>query len=87
MNYVWHKEHGEIDRWIADLDEAEMEKSIGEAAKLLKKKQAQQAIEDAKPDPHAHKDKVTLIRELISYLNEEETVLQAIRRIGKGRFC
>ena len=36
MNYVWLKEPGEVDRWIADLDEAEMEKSIGEAAKSLK---------------------------------------------------
>jgi hypothetical protein len=36
MNYVWRKETGEVDRWIADLDEAEMEKSIGEAAKSLK---------------------------------------------------
>jgi hypothetical protein len=36
MNYVWLKEAGEVDRWIADLDEAEMEKSIGEAAKSLK---------------------------------------------------
>jgi hypothetical protein len=36
MNYVWRKERGEIDAWLADMDEASMEKSIGEAAKALK---------------------------------------------------
>ena len=36
MNYVWQKETEEVDRWVADLDEATMEKSIGEAAKSLK---------------------------------------------------
>jgi hypothetical protein len=36
MNYVFKKEHHEIDAWIADLDEAAMEKAIGEAAIALK---------------------------------------------------
>ena len=36
MNYVWAKEKGEPDAWLADMDEAAMEKSIGEAAAALK---------------------------------------------------
>lgn len=36
MNYVWQKDTGEIDTWLADMDEATMEKSIGEAAAAWK---------------------------------------------------
>jgi hypothetical protein len=49
----------------------------------LQRKQAQLAAEEAKPDPHSKKDKKTLIRELMSHLQSGETVLQAMRRIGK----
>lgn len=31
MNFVFKKEHGEVDAWLASMDEASMEKSIGEA--------------------------------------------------------
>ena len=33
MNFVFKKDKGEIDAWLADMDEAAMEKGIGEAAK------------------------------------------------------
>ncbi len=36
MNYVWSKEKVEPDAWLADLDEAAMEKGIGEAAAAQK---------------------------------------------------
>jgi hypothetical protein len=36
MNFVFQKEKGEIDAWLADMDEAAMEQGIGEAAKALK---------------------------------------------------
>lgn len=36
MNYVWQKDQGEVDSWLANMDEATMEKSIGEAAAALK---------------------------------------------------
>lgn len=38
MNFVFQKEKGEIDAWLADMDEAAMEKGIGEAAKALRVK-------------------------------------------------
>lgn len=82
MNYVWHKENEEVDRWVADLDEATMEKSIGEAAKSLKKRQEQQALNDSKDNEYELKDKNILIKELIQYLDPNETALKAMRRIG-----
>ena len=36
MNFVFTKERGEVDAWLADLDEAAMEKGIGEASKAFK---------------------------------------------------
>jgi hypothetical protein len=36
MNFVFQKEKGEIDAWLANMDEAAMEQGIGEAAKALK---------------------------------------------------
>ena len=36
MNFVFQKEKGEIDAWLADMDEAAMEQGIGEAAKALR---------------------------------------------------
>ena len=36
MNFVWTRENEEPDAWLADMDEATMEKSIGEAALAMK---------------------------------------------------
>ena len=36
MNFVFQKEKGEVDAWLADMDEAAMEQGIGEAAKALR---------------------------------------------------
>jgi hypothetical protein len=36
MNFVFQREKGEVDAWLANMDEAAMEQSIGEAAKALK---------------------------------------------------
>ena len=36
LNYVWKKETGEVDSWVAGMDEATMERAIGEAAAALK---------------------------------------------------
>ena len=35
-NFVFKKERGEVDIWLASMDEATMEKSIGEAAEAKK---------------------------------------------------
>lgn len=36
MNFIFRKETGEVDNWLANLDESEMEKAIGEAAAAVK---------------------------------------------------
>ena len=36
MNFVFKKEKGEIDAWVAEMDEVAMEKAIGEAAIAMK---------------------------------------------------
>jgi hypothetical protein len=36
MNFVFKRERGELDAWLANLDEAAMEQGIGEAAQALK---------------------------------------------------
>jgi hypothetical protein len=36
MNFIFKKESVEVDSWLANMDEAEMERSIGEAALALK---------------------------------------------------
>ena len=35
-NYVFKKEKGEIDAWVAGMDEVSMERAIGEAAQAVK---------------------------------------------------
>ncbi len=36
MNFVFKKERGEVDSWVAELDEATMEQGIGETAVAFK---------------------------------------------------
>eukprot|EP01035_Chromulina_nebulosa_P024804 gene24805-32300_t len=36
LNYVFKKEKGEIDAWVAQMDEVSMERAIGEAAFAMK---------------------------------------------------
>lgn len=36
MNFVFRKNKGEIDNWLANMNETEMEKAIGEAANAVK---------------------------------------------------
>ena len=36
LNFVFKKDKGEIDAWLATMDEATMEKSIGEAADAMR---------------------------------------------------
>lgn len=82
MNYVWGKEKAEPDAWLADLDEAAMEKGIGEAAAAQKRKLAAQDEQDSKLASQP-RDRESLRRELFSILQNGETVPKALRRLGK----
>lgn len=78
MNYVWSKEKQEPDAWLANLDEAEMEKSIGEAMKALKKKNQEEGSTEIGPT----KSEKDLKIELLNILQRNENVLLALRRLG-----
>ncbi|CAE7720090.1 Cd2bp2, partial [Symbiodinium microadriaticum] len=81
MNYVWQKDHGEVDSWLADMDEATMEKSIGEAAAALKRKNAKRETEDTGHEVPV--DVKALKLELLTHLQPGETILSTMRRLGK----
>jgi len=78
MNFVWKKDDVERDAWLADMDEATMEKSIGEAAKAMKLKQDK---ENNVETPSIKSDKY-LKQELLAILHPGETVITAMRRLG-----
>lgn len=81
MNYVFKKEKGEVDAWLADLDEATIEASIGEAAaaekKLLEKRKLEEENEAKKPIRTVQE----LKEELLSYMLPEETISSTLRRL------
>jgi len=78
MNFVWRKERAEPDAWLANMDEAAMEKSIGEAAAALKLKKQKEADSEG---PENRSDK-WLKTELLRLLRPGETVITAMHRLG-----
>jgi len=85
-NYVFHrKKKGEEDAWLEGMDEAEVEKSIGEAAEAKRKRQERSAAEETRLQilQRAHTP-AQLKRELLGLLQQGETVARAMRRLGNG---
>jgi hypothetical protein len=82
MNYVFQKERGEVDAWVAEMDEASMEKSIGEAAHALKKRIAKQEQDDMNELNRVKKSSLQLRKELLLLLQPGETLARAMRRLG-----
>eukprot|EP01038_Epipyxis_sp_PR26KG_P014041 gene14041-18832_t len=82
MNYVFKKERGEVDAWVADLDEASMEKAIGEAALALKKKNAKQLNDEQSAEFKQRLTPQQLKMELLTILQRGETVNRAMRRLS-----
>lgn len=78
MNFVWRKERAEPDAWLANMDEAAMEKSIGEAAAALKMKRQK---EEDSVGPENRSDKSLKI-ELLGLLRSGETVISAMHRLS-----
>lgn len=77
---MWSKEKEEPDAWLAGLDEATVEKAIGEAAAARQRREASEALI---PEVISV-DKFALKQELISLLVPGETVPAALRRLGGG---
>ena len=87
MNYVFKKEKGEVDAWLADLDEATVEAAIGEAAaaekRIAEKRKLEEEVDAKKPIKTVQE----LKEELLSYMQPEETIAGALRRLSgkKGK--
>ncbi len=85
MNYVFKKEKGEVDAWVAEMDEVAMEQAIGEAAKAVKRKAAEREEQDRRDAMREFKTAIQLKKELIALMQAKETVAGAMRRLsGKG---
>jgi hypothetical protein len=82
MNYVFKKERGEIDAWVAEMDEVSMEKAIGEAAIAMKKKAAKRDLDEITQASKPAKTTLELKLELLEILKPTETISSAIRRIS-----
>eukprot|EP01040_Poterioochromonas_malhamensis_P001118 gene1118-1186_t len=82
MNYVFKKEKGEVDAWLAGLDEATVEAAIGEAAvaekKLLEKRKHDEEEEAKKPIRSTQE----LKEELLSFMLPSEKIATTLRRLS-----
>ena len=86
MNYVFKKEKGEIDAWIANLDEATVEAAIGEAAAAEKKLARKRELDELEAERKPKKSVLELKEELLTYMQPTETISGALRRLsGKPR--
>ena len=84
-NYVFRKGNNEQDAWITAIDEADMEKNIGEAAEAKKKRDA---LVKNKIDSAEKKNEVTsqesLKKKIIKYGAPKDTVSKAIQRLSSA---
>lgn len=79
-NFVWKKEEGGADPWLASLEnEEDLEARIGEAALARKKKEEEEAEVDETPE---QVDKEALKESMLRLLQPGETVLHALKRLG-----
>lgn len=82
MNFVFKKEKEEVDAWVADLKENEMQSAITASAIAEKRRQArleQQEMNRRELDAMSELD---LKLELLSYMQPKETVTNTLRRLG-----
>lgn len=88
MNYVFKKEKGEVDAWVAEMDEATMEQAIGEAARAVKRKAEEREREEAREALKEYVPSIRLKQELLSFMRPKETVSATMRRLsGKNGKC
>jgi hypothetical protein len=86
MNFVYQKDQdGELDAWVANLDEQAMEKAIGDAARAAQRKKTlarKSAIDHANRAPS--RSVLQLKIALVRTMEDGETIAQAIKRL-KGQ--
>lgn len=71
--------HGVHDKWMDGIDDTEMRK-----ARRVKKKMEQAERSRIRDEEDAAKGKDDMYKELVSFLGQGETVLEALQRLGKG---
>lgn len=81
-NFIWRKQSQEPDAWLAGLDEAQMEEDIGNAASAKRKKDRAEAV-DTVTDAMSALSKSELCATASLLMEPGETVLKAIKRLGK----
>lgn len=82
-NFTYFKrEQGEVDAWVDSMNEAAMEKGIGEAADARRKQEEARKRREEEEAKIEKKSVIELKRELVSLMDEGETVAQAMRRYG-----
>lgn len=81
MNYVFSRDKGEVDTWVADMDEASMEIAIGEAAQAMKRKEARKQILESS-QAMERKTPKELKEELLTFVSPGETVTATMRRFS-----
>ena len=84
MNYVFKKEKGEVDAWMAEMDEVTMEQAIGEAAKAVKKRALERQLDEEKEAKKEFIPSIRLKQELLSFMKPKETVAGTMRRLSGG---
>lgn len=82
-NYVFRKGGNEDDAWISAMDEADMEKNIGEAAEAKKNRDAlvNKNIDSAEKK-HEVASQDTLKKRIVKYGAPRDTVSEAIQRLS-----
>lgn len=81
--YVFAKERGEVDAWVANLDEAAMEKQIGESQRALQKKRMREAELDLKESMATAVSLVDVKNQILGLMNSDETVSKAMKRLSR----
>ena len=71
-----------MDAWVADLDEAAMEKQIGETQRALQKKRMREAELDLKESMLTTVSLKDVINGLLGLMNRDETVAKAMKRLS-----
>ena len=82
MNFIFKKEHGEVDAWVANLNESEMEAAIGEAALAAKKLAQRKEQEEKKSEKRPRRTIGELKEELLAIMQPGESISSTMRRLS-----
>jgi CD2 antigen cytoplasmic tail-binding protein 2 len=85
MNYTFKKERGEVDAWVAEMDEVAMEQAIGEAQRAVKRKALEREQEELREAKKVFKPSLQLKKELLLLMQPKEKVSGTMRRLSPNQ--